>query len=90
MRKENCYWIINVGEGRKYGYSFCVKTLETVEDWPCNFSRYVDDVVEAACKAGLFRDEKEAYGCGVQGPFGESDWHIEGWKEDAKLIEVEE
>ena len=42
MNKVNCYWIIDVSSGRKSGYSFAVKTLESEEDWPCDSSRYIE------------------------------------------------
>lgn len=86
MNKVNCYWIIDVRSGRKSGYSFAVKTLESEEDWPCDSSRYIEDIIEAACKIGLFDNENDAYGCGIQGPFSEDDIG-DDWKEDAAEID---
>ena len=67
------YWIINVGAGRKNGYSFSVKVYCDEKCPPCGCTRFEDRIVECAKKRGLFNNKLESYGCCVSEPYSEED-----------------
>lgn len=63
------YWLIDVGAGCPWGYSFSVKTEEGKGD------HY--NVIEASIRAGLFQHENDHCGCGchrLDNPTLDKDW----------------
>lgn len=70
------YYIVDIGQGLKWGGSFAVKSEEELSEY---------EVIQASDNAGLFEGEDIRFST-VQGPFDEYDDYIKGWKDEAVEI----